>query len=253
MKKLLILLVTVSLLFSCLAFTASAAEEADTACYAGDTITVTYYLPGAFGDISAGSIAFTHDETAFELVEAKWELQNLFIKDVNAEKMQGVFAFKTPKGISGKIFTATYLVKKDAEAGLYEFSADLQLQDSASSNQFFTLAKTVEIIERNENDEYTVEVFSNMVHTIDPAMSENALVSITEALEVYNALTEDEKAEAQRDYELLLNRINDYNEQASTHNQIARSTITVAFGTVSRAFTFLSELVTLIVRTIFKK
>ncbi len=253
MKKLSILLLTVALFLGSLALTASAESDRVT-YYQGDTVTVTYYIPGAFGDIKSGSIEFFHDESAFELVDAKWELESLFIKDVNLENRRGVFAFKTARSVFDKVFTATYLVREDAAAGTYEFTANLQLQDNQSPAYTVPvdLSHSIEIVERASDDEYTPVRFNECIKSIDRSSGEQKLTAITEALDVYNALTDDEKAAASADYVTLRDAINSYNEEATMHNDTHRSATAVAYGTISQAFIFLSELVMLIVRTIFK-
>lgn len=253
MKKVSILLLTVALLLGSLALTASAESDKAT-YYRGDTVTVTYYLPYSYGDIKSGSIEFFHDESAFELVDAKWELDSLFIKDVNLDNQRGVFAFKTARSVFDKVFTATYLVREDAAAGAYEFTANLQLQDNQSPAYTVqdTLTHSIEIVERASDDEYTPIRFNECVKSIDRSTGEQKLVFITEALSVYNALTDEEKAEASADYAVLRDAINSYNEEANSINEVHRNATSVAFGTISQAFIFLSELVTLIIRTIFK-
>ena len=247
---------TWTLLFSCLAFTASAEGEAQLPTYyAGDTVTVTYHIPGAFGDITAGSIEFFHDESAFELVGAKWELDNLFIKDVNLEKKQGVFAFKNPKSILNEVFTVTYLVREDAVGGEYEFTATLQLQDNQSPPYTIPvdLSYVVAITERAADDEFTTALFVEKAGAVGDTLSEDTYHAINEALTVYNALTEEEKAEVTDAYRQLCKVINSYNDEASAQNDVARSVTGMAFGIIRDAFSFLAELVTLITRSIFKK
>ena len=255
MKKLWILLFTATLLFTCLALTASAEGAADKEeCYAGDTVTVTYYVPEHYYDIKSGSVEFSFDEAAFDLVSAKWEIENLFIKDVRLEDRRGVFALQSSKTVTGKVFSATYRIHEDAAAGTYEFPITLQLQDAQNPpiTTRVELNAVVQIVEHQLDDEYTVELFGDRVRSIKNYCSPEMLDDINEALALYNNLTPDEKKEAIGYYEELCGKIDAYNEQANAFNNETEQTTSAAFGILTQAFSFLSEMVTLIIRTFFR-
>ena len=110
---------------------------------------------------------------------------------------------------------------------------------------------TVEIVERAADDEYTVDLFRDRVSVINDTVGEDTLTAINEALVVYNALTDDEKREAEGDYKVLQKYVGSYNKQANEHNRAAQTATSVAFNTISQTFSFLRELVTLIMRNLF--
>ena len=254
MKKVLLFILSIAIVLSTVCIVASADEYIkEEEALRGTTVTVVFAVPGEYANVKSGALVYDFDEVAFELVEgsAKWMLSSWFIKDVNVEKKEAIFAFTGAKTVSGNLFTMTLKVKEDAAFGDYKISAVINLNQGEYMIDALNVISIVE--EQVEFDDPTTPAdFAAVVGKLEgAAVTEDTYTVIADAVAKYNALTSWEKEEAADDYAKLLVEIEAYNNAADTVNEQAQNTLEVAFSAISGAFAYLSKLLKAFVQMIF--
>ena len=245
MKKALLLILSIAIVFSAMCISVVADEPAKEEQYlVGETVTVVFTLPHEYANVKSGALTYTFDENVFELVEgsAKWMLSSMFIKDVDTENKNAIFAFTSEKTISGNLFTMTLKIKDSAAYGDYDIVANVNLNQGA---YVFDIVNVISVVEEQfEFDDPTTPAdFAAAVEIASNAdISEDTYTAIADALAKYNALTSAEKEAAADDYAELLVVIEAYNNNAQTVNQEAENTMEIAFSTITSFFAYLSKL-----------
>lgn len=105
----------------------------------GDKITIT--VSAKVDTCGSGGIEISYDSSVFELTSGDWVLGGTFMKDFDAGKKDGVFAFDSASKISGKVFKFVLKVKSSAPVGKsnvsVKFKADAK---SASASTTITVS-----------------------------------------------------------------------------------------------------------------
>ena len=254
MKKVLLLILSIAIVFSAACISVAADESVDEqSVLPGQTVTVVFALPREYTNVKSGALIYEFDESVFELVEgsAKWMLSSLFIKDVNTETKEAIFAFSGTKAVSGGVFTMTLKVREDAPVGEYKASVTVNLNQGEYVIDILNVISVVE--EKVELDDPTTPAdFGAAVKALDGLSSaEDTYTALSDAVAKYNALTSWEKEEAAEDYAQLLLKIEAYNNSADAVNGEAQSTLEVAFSAISGVFAYLSRLLKAFVQMIF--
>ena len=81
----------------------------------GDSVTVT--MSASVDSCGSGGVKISYNSGVFQLTSGQWSLSNAFMSDFSTGSADGVFAFESNKGISGKIFKFTLKVKDGAALG----------------------------------------------------------------------------------------------------------------------------------------
>lgn len=245
MKKALLLILSIAIVLSAMCMTVAADEYVEEPPVThGNIITIVFSLPGEYKNIKSGALSYSFDEEVFELVEgsAKWMLSSLFIKDVDIENKNAIFAFASEKTVTGDVFALTLKVKEEAMLDHYEVVANLNLNQG---EHILNLVHIVTVTDEIEIDAPTTPAdFAAAVEKIDISLgaTEDNYIAITEALHQYNSLTSAEKEEAAQEYAELLSIVQAYNNHTEVANQEAQGILETAFSAISGMFAYLSRL-----------
>ena len=254
MKKVLLLILSIAIVLSTVCIAVAADENVqEEQVLVGETVTVVFVVPEAYYNIKSGSLTYEFDESVFELVEgsAKWMLSSLFIKDVKTETKQAIFAFTSEKIVQGNLFTMTLKVREDAPLGDYKVSATVNFNQGNNNLHLVNLISVVE--EQIEIDDPTTPAdFAAAVENVKGGNAgEQNYAAIADAVAKYNALTSEEKKQAEGEYKQLLSQIEEYNNRAVSVNEESENTVEIAFSAISGVFAYLSKLLKAFVQMIW--
>ena len=135
MKKSIILIISLILLFTLLAITTSAAGATATvdnkSCAIGSTVTLNVNVSGASG-VTSGAVEVVYDKSVLELVDAKWNTDGALLSTFDKATDKGAFAYQAEKNLSGKIFSVTFRVLDSAPIGKTDVECKIQLKNGSN-------------------------------------------------------------------------------------------------------------------------
>ena len=131
MKRRIIAIITAVLLFSLLAFSASAAGSTATtetkSCAKGDTVTLNVSVSSTVG-VSSGAVEVVYDSTRLELIDGSFNVQGAMLSNFDKATSKGAFAFNGEGSVSGNIFSVRFRVLSDAPLGDTSIQCKIQLK-----------------------------------------------------------------------------------------------------------------------------
>ena len=131
MKRRIIAIITAVLLFSLLAFSASAAGSTATtetkSCAKGDTVTLNVSVSSTVG-VSSGAVEVVYDSTRLELIDGAWNTSGALLSTFDKVTNKGAFAYQTGNTVSGNIFSVKFKVLSDAPLGDTAVQCKIQLK-----------------------------------------------------------------------------------------------------------------------------
>lgn len=130
------IIIALLLLTSVLAISASAAGLTATvskkSCAREGTVTLDVTLSQSV-KVKDGAVTVAFDSSVLELVSAEWKISSAILTTYDKDTNLGAFAFNGSGNVSGKIFSITFKVKKDAPLKETAVKCDIQLRDENSS------------------------------------------------------------------------------------------------------------------------
>ena len=116
------------------AFAASAtANVSSVSGNRGATVTVSVSLSSAT-TVGSGGIELVYDTAVLELVKGEWNVTGTSLATFNTTNNKGAFAYTGGTSVSGKVFTATFKIKSNAEFGASTVKMTLQLKDGSNAD-----------------------------------------------------------------------------------------------------------------------
>ncbi len=135
MKKILF-----TLMVLLLALTMGMAINADTV-KKGESISLPVIIENEATNIKAGSVSFTYDKNALELVNGEWTINDTVIKKFDIASERGVVGFANPQALSGQCFSVEFKVKDTALYQEYKVYASFKFENSEG----FEITRQVEL------------------------------------------------------------------------------------------------------------
>ena len=135
MKRRIIAIITAVLLFSLLAFSASAAGSTATtetkSCAQGGTVTVGVTLSSTSG-VTSGAVEVIYDNTKLQLLDGSWNTPGALLSSFDKATNKGAFAYQTGNTVSGKIFSVSFKVLDGASVGDTDVQCKIQLKNGST-------------------------------------------------------------------------------------------------------------------------